>query len=90
MRKTQHGSAFSTLSAGEISRHGQGWLLDGEVRQLSPNTIAARKNMLDKLLWFLRMKEWDQCGTTELHAFLAYICNGHDSAGAHPEGSSSS
>jgi integrase/recombinase XerC len=81
MRNAHHCLPNSTLTVGDLSRHAQGWLLDGEVRQLSPNTLAARKNVVEKLLWFLRHKELESCGAPELRAFLAYIGSGHDSAG---------
>src|SRR2546423_1645059 len=44
----------------------RGWLLDGQVRQLSKNTLAAREFLTDKLLWFLRQREYAECGTAEL------------------------
>jgi site-specific recombinase XerD len=56
----------------------QGWLLDGQVRQLSERTIDSRRRLLDKLNWFLTTRELTDCGRNELRAFLAYVATGHD------------
>ena len=44
----------SSLPVSELERNVQGWLLDCEIRQHSSTTIATRKLMLEKFLWFLR------------------------------------
>jgi site-specific recombinase XerD len=59
----------------------QGWLLDGDLRQLSQQTRAARKLLIEKLLWFLRTHGHPECGTAEIRAFLAYISTGHEREG---------
>lgn len=83
MQKTAH--RFTESEAGidvrQIERYGKGWLLDGEYRQLSPHTVAARKSLLDKLVWFLRYNELPGCGTPEIRAFLAYMGRGHEDEG---------
>jgi len=80
MQKTAHRFTDSDTSLGisELDRHAQGWLLDGEIRQLSPNTLYARRLLVEKLLWFLRQRKYPTCGTLELRHFLAYIGNGHE------------
>jgi hypothetical protein len=45
MAKTQDCSSNSTLATRELSRQAQGWLLDGEVRQLSKDTMAMQKKI---------------------------------------------
>jgi integrase/recombinase XerC len=80
MRKTQL-TLTNSLPVGELARNIQGWLLDGEVRQHSPNTLARRRIVTEKLIWFLRHKELEQCGAPELRAFLAYLGNGHETEG---------
>src|SRR5581483_8916836 len=32
-----------------------------------------------KLLWFLRLREFDRCGTLEIRAYLAYLRDAHES-----------
>jgi len=55
----------------------EGWLLDGEIRQLSSQTLFFRRLLLDKLAWFLREKSFASCGKIELRAFLAYVASGN-------------
>jgi site-specific recombinase XerD len=79
MQKTQLVSVNSgTISIGDLERQGQGWLLDAEVRQFSRNTIALRRLLLEKLLWFLRQDNLDVCGKMELRRFLAYFNGAHE------------
>jgi site-specific recombinase XerD len=70
------------LSVSDLEYHAANWLLDSEVRQLSPNTTYSRKLVTDKLVWFLRQRELVRCGPAELRAFLAYLSTGH----TQPEG----
>jgi hypothetical protein len=71
----------SVLSLAEIERNAEGWLLDGEIRQHSDTTLANRRLILDKLLWFLRERSYPTCGLLELRQFLAYISRGNDQGG---------
>jgi site-specific recombinase XerD len=68
----------SGLSRRDWERHIEGWLLDGEIRQLSPRTLEERRNVTGKLLWFLTDRELPACGTPEFRAFLAYVNTGHE------------
>jgi len=83
MRKTALSFTKNDSSVGisELAHQASGWLLDGEIRQLSPQTRAFRRLLLDKLLWFLREKEFAECGLMELRAFLAYVSKGHEMQG---------
>jgi site-specific recombinase XerD len=84
MKKTapRYAKTDDMISIKNLDRYGRGWLLDGEIRQLSNRTIEARTFLLDKLLWHLRRNESEGCGALELKQFLAYISTGHDD----PEG----
>lgn len=66
------------LSLSELQNHAQDWLLDGDLRQLSPATLSTRRLFVDKLLWFLRQEGFDSCGTPELRRFFGYLSNGHE------------
>ncbi|HEX8237912.1 MAG TPA: hypothetical protein VF600_18375 [Abditibacteriaceae bacterium] len=57
------------------------WLFDCEYRQHSPRTLAIRRFLLDKLLWFLRQREYSHCGLAELRQFLAYASTGRTEEG---------
>lgn len=83
MGKTQLRTANSatSLSLRELKQQAKGWLLDGEIRQLSDNTIQNSYFLMSKLVWFLRHEEYDECGTAEIKHFLAYITNGHKETG---------
>lgn len=71
----------ASVSASELERNVQGWLLDCEIRQHSSTTIATRRIITGKLLWFLREKELTSCGTHELRLFHAYLSKGHEQKG---------
>jgi hypothetical protein len=62
-----------TVGLAELERYAKGWLLDSEIRQPSPGTLASRRLVVEKLLWFLRQQELSICGTMELRQFLAYL-----------------
>lgn len=82
MQKTAHSFTKTevTFSLADLERYAKGWLLDSEIRQLSPGTISNRKLIIEKLLWFFKQKELSCCGTLELRQFLAYVSNGHEDA----------
>lgn len=71
----------NTLLVRDLKYQAEGWILDGEIRQLSSRTLEARRSVLAKLLWFLRQRECEFCGPHELRAFLAYLTNGHKDEG---------
>lgn len=56
----------------------EGWLLDCEIRQLSPRTREARKSTLDKLRNFVRSNEIPQVGVSELKRFLLSLTPTHE------------
>jgi site-specific recombinase XerD len=62
----------------------QEWIRDAGARPepLSPGTIANRKLVAEKLVWFLRRQGYERCGSRELRAFFLYLNNAHQS----PEG----
>ncbi len=49
-RLTNSGTSFSVS---KLQLYAQGWLLDGEIRQLSKRTLDTRRDLVKKLLWFL-------------------------------------
>lgn len=62
----------------DLQQYAQGWLLDGEIRRLSKQTLAARRFLVGKLFWFLQQREYASCGALELRAFLAYVSTAQD------------
>lgn len=83
MRKTALLSVKTdaSVAAAELPRLGEGWLLDGEISQHSPQTVAIRRFLLDKLSWFLAARGCERCGTLELRQFLAHATRGHAEPG---------
>lgn len=71
----------SDLTISEIQLHAHGWLLDGEMRNLSPQTLAFRRLLTEKLVWFLQHREFPRCGLMEVRSFLAYVNRGHEEPG---------
>jgi site-specific recombinase XerD len=65
-----------------VPRLADGWILDCQYRQISRETIANRKVLLSKFIWWLRTHELPRCGTAEIKRFLAYVATGHND----PEG----
>jgi len=84
MQKTPLRSAVleARIAASDVMNLGEGWLLDGEIRQLSPCLISTRRFLLEKLTWFLAREGFDSVGTLELRKFLSHVTRGHES----PEG----
>jgi site-specific recombinase XerC len=74
LRFTKH---EASLGVAQLERYAEGWLLDGEIRQHSQRTLGNRQIILSKLVWFLRYKEYNECGIAELRQFLAYLSKGH-------------
>lgn len=80
MAKTAHRftKTDEALLVADLASLAKGWILDGEVRQLSKCTTEARRFLVEKLLWFLRQREFATCGTAEIRAFLAYVNTAHE------------
>jgi site-specific recombinase XerD len=79
-------TGFSTdtavsLSVPDLSRLANDWLLDGQFRLHSPNTVATRRVFIKNLLWFLKERNCRQCGPTEMKQFFVYLSNGHEEPG---------
>lgn len=49
------------------------WLLDSEISQLSPNTMALRRTLIGRFLWFLHEKGYSTCNPLVIREFLAYL-----------------
>ena len=70
-----------TLTVSEIAGLTEGWMLDGEIRQLTRRTLEVRKRFIGKFLWFLCHRGFEHVGTPELRALLAYVSRGHEEPG---------
>jgi hypothetical protein len=54
--RSQSNSAAS-LPTQHLARFAEDWLLDGEFRLHSPNTVATRRVFIKNLLWFLEKQK---------------------------------
>ena len=90
MRKTQPGSRGSSrahdadeasLTVSQLERLKDSYLLAGDIERHSERTLDARRDLLSKLVWFLRQREYASCGLHELRAFLHYVTHGHKEPG---------
>jgi len=57
------------------------WLLECECRQHAATTNAVRRVFANNLLWFLRHRGFEQCGSRELKQFFLYLARGHEETG---------
>lgn len=67
----------SVLSVDELEKQVAGWLLNGEISQHSPATLANRRLYTRNLLWFLREKGFTKFGVEELREFFGYFNTAH-------------
>ncbi len=65
------------LSLTQFERIYQDWLFEGECLNHSLNTIKGKRDVCQKLIWFLRQRNLDECGISEIRQFIAYVRNGH-------------
>ena len=79
--QSRHPQSRPTLSRHDLSHFANDWLLDGQFRLHSPNTVATRRVFIKNLLWFLERRGFVHCGVTELKHFFIYLSNGHEEPG---------
>lgn len=61
------------ISTDDLARGIRNWILDCQARQLSKQTIEGRVMVTDRLLWYLRTHQLEECGVQELRHFFAYL-----------------
>ena len=62
--EAQIDTPFPAISLEKLERHAEDWLFDGEYRNHAPTTIDGKRNIMKKLLWFLRAKGFQECGVS--------------------------
>lgn len=75
---TADGGIKDWLTLAELRDAAEGWLLDGEVR-LSPKTVHDRRNLMNKVLWWMETFEQESCGKREMQMFFVYLRTAHES-----------
>lgn len=71
----------SGISALDLRRYGDGWIMAGEIQQHSDRTVGNRRQILKSLHWFLQRAEFEYCGVMELRGFFLYLTKGHRERG---------
>lgn len=56
------------------------WVLAGDINRHSERTLTAKRDLLEKPVWFMNHKGLNECGTHELRQFLHYVTHGHEDA----------
>jgi hypothetical protein len=78
MKNTAHALAKlhqgeSPLMTADLPRHRDMWLLTGEINRNFPVTIESRRDLLNRLIWFLDRRAIEVCDTMALRLFLQYV-----------------
>jgi hypothetical protein len=71
----------NALGLSKLGKYADGWFLSCEIDQHSECTLSTCRDIVSKLLWFLRRKDHNECGVMELRAFFAYLTTGHKEPG---------
>ncbi|HWD38397.1 MAG TPA: tyrosine-type recombinase/integrase [Fimbriimonas sp.] len=58
-----------------------GWILDGQYRQLSKQTLILRRTYCERLSWWLNREGHEECGAPQIKGFLCYVTTGHTEPG---------
>lgn len=74
-------NAASRISAVDLNIWAQDWIFSAGSAHHSPRTIQQKKDVIGKLLWFVRHRGFESCGLPELRQFFAYLANGHEEPG---------
>ena len=81
MKKTQpsftNSNARTTLLIAEVDTLSMSWLLTCDINQNSPRTMGSRREVMNKFLWFLRIRGIETVGVHEIRQFLHYLGHGH-------------
>jgi integrase len=78
------------LTPDALARHVEGWIADGQYRMLSKQSLATRRLVAEKLLWWLRRERIALVDTSALRGFLAYLVTGHEAEGGRWENEANS
>lgn len=71
----------AALPAASLTRWGEGWLLDCELRRHSPATGGLRRMILKNLVWLAVRESWTDIGKEQVRVFLGYLSTGHQDVG---------
>ncbi len=55
----------------------ENWHLAGDIARHSPRTLGSRRELLDKLIWFLQDRKIETCDVHALRRFFQHVTHGH-------------
>jgi hypothetical protein len=73
--------ASDWLSTDALEQEIADWITDGRLRGYTAASLANRRQVSGKLLWFLRERGKRRCGPEEVIAFLEYLATAHADGG---------
>jgi len=73
--------ASELLATSELEQTAEGWHLSCDIEQHSSRTIERRRDILNKLDWFLKKKNIQVIDRTALRGYLHYLTHGHEEEG---------
>jgi site-specific recombinase XerD len=72
-------SATDSVPSSQIRKLRDEWLLAAGRAQHTSRTIGEKRNISDKLLWFIAARDFRTVGLPELEAFFDHLTSGHNS-----------
>jgi site-specific recombinase XerD len=78
---TVDAQTLNSLNLSDLLYQAEGWLLDGEIRQMSARTLANRRDVVRKLHWFAEQKRFTRLGPNELRTFFLYMSRPAEAGG---------
>ncbi len=76
-RRAAEAPSNGGIPAAEVERLAHAWLIEGEIASLSQDTLALRRTVLSKLVWFLQHAGHRSFGLREAKDFIFYLATGH-------------
>jgi site-specific recombinase XerD len=65
----------------QLKNYADEWFLHCDFQQNAKATVETRRVFLKNFFWFLNRRDFENCGKTEIRAFIAYLRSGHEEAG---------
>lgn len=86
MAKIQHSlrgtePLAASVSSARLPRLIESYLLGGDISRHSERTLDARRDLLGKLVWFLKDRDISDCDEHALKLFLHHVTHGHKESG---------
>lgn len=77
----RNGEHNTAVQVAKMPNYVQSWLHEGDYSNNTARTLEEKRNISNKLLWFVNNRGFVNCGVYELRDFLAYVRSGHTQPG---------